>query len=305
VALLALCISSPVYARGGADVLAEIFFRVLLEGMAHSIPGPAPVPVPVPVGPVVPLVIPNPQGSNFDDGRGARLKDQALGYLPPYQAPTFRVRSFTRSFYTMVGGPAQDASQLVLQDGIEDPAVTVSEDLGAAISRHYGSHDVGLMQPPAPSTTTAPVAATQPGTTLGSGFALQVSTTHWELKSVSSNPIHILYGVSHYGVYYDAKFQLTDQRDGSLLAAGDCDVGPGATDPAPTYAEAMADGGQRLNAMLQAAAHECALQMEEDGLGIRYPADPEVKSGPPLRAADQGHSSILLSAPSDSRLDPV
>ena len=113
------------------------------------------------------------------------------------------------------------------------------------------------------------------------GFALRVSTTHWELKSVSSNPIHILYGVSHYGIYYDAEFQLTDRRDGSLLAAGDCDVGPAATDPAPTYDEALADGGRKLGEMLQAAAHQCALQMEEDYLGIHLGQSQELKLGTP------------------------
>jgi hypothetical protein len=266
-ALLVFAISPPVYARGGADIFAEIFFRVLIEGMARGLPGPAPVPVRA--VPVVPLVIPDPQGTTFGGATSARLKGQELGYLPPYQPPAFRVRNFTRSFYTVVGGSAKDADPLLRQDGIADPAATVSADLVAAVSRHYGSRDAGLMQPPASFTTVAPAATSQAVASMGSGFTLQVSTTHWELKSVSSNPIHILYGVSHYGIYYDARFQLTDRRDGSLLAAGDCDVGPSATDPAPSYDAALADGGQRLGEMLQAAAHQCALQMEEDYLGIR------------------------------------
>jgi hypothetical protein len=277
-ALLALSLSSPAYARGGADVFAEIFFRVLLEGLARSIPAPTPTPVPVPTGPVVPLVIPNPQGA-FGGDSSARLKDQMLGYLSPYQAPTFRVRSFTRSFYTMVGGSAKDADPLLRQDGIADPAMTVSADLVAAVSRHYGSRDAGPVPAPEASSTSASAAVSQATEPQASGFALRVSTTHWELKSVSSNPVHILYGVSHYGIYYDAKFQLTDRRDGSLLAAGDCDVGPGATDPAPTYDEALADGGQKLGEMLQAAAHQCALQMEEDYLGIHLWQASELKLG--------------------------
>jgi hypothetical protein len=254
---------------------------MLLEGMAHPPPPVAviaPVEMPVAAGPLVPLVIPDPDAKIRPDP-SARLKDQELGYYPPSPAPSFRVRNFTRSFYTMVGGSAKDASQVVEQDGIADPALTVSDDLVAIISRHYGSHDVGLMQVPAEATTpTTAAAPDDPGASLGSGFALQVNTTQWELKSVSSNPIHILYGVSHYGVYYDARFQLVDRRDGSILAEGDCDVGPAATDPAPTYSETMDDGGKQLNDMMQAAAHECARSIAREYLGIILP--PPAKPAP-------------------------
>jgi hypothetical protein len=271
-----LLVSSPVYARGGADILAEIFLRVLLEGMARGIapPPPAPVPAPVPVvgAAIVPLVIPDPDAKIRPDP-SLRLKDQELGYYPPEQAPTFRVRDFTRTFYTMVGGSAKDASQLLEQDGIDDPAVTVSDDLTAIIARHYDGHDVGLVQEPTAGTETAPAAAmADPGAPLGSGFALQVNTTHWELKSVSANPLHIMYGVNHYGIYYDAHFRLMDRRDGSILAEGDCSTGPAATDPAPTYDEAMADGGKQLSGMMQSAAHECARSMAKEYLGINLPS---------------------------------
>jgi hypothetical protein len=271
--LIGVLVSSPAYAHGGGEVFAEIFLRILLEGMTHPIAPPVPVPtgMPVAAGPIVPLVIPDPEAKVRPDP-SLRLKDQQLGYFPPDAPPSFRVRNFTRSFYTMVGGSAKDASQVVQQDGIADPALTVSDDLVVIIARHYGGHDVGLMQPPSAGTEVAPAAASHdPAAPLGTGFALQVNTTHWELKSVSSNPIHVLYGVSHYGVYYDASFQLTDRRDGSILAEGDCDVGPSAMDAAPTYDEAMADGGKQLSDMMQTAAHECARSMAKEYLGIDLP----------------------------------
>jgi len=31
---------------------------------------------------------------------------------------------------------------------------------------------------------------------------MQVTTTYWEMKAVSVNPIHIGYGLQHYGIYY-------------------------------------------------------------------------------------------------------
>jgi len=58
------------------------------------------------------------------------------------------------------------------------------------------------------------------------GFLMQVTTTYWEMKAVSVNPIHIGYGLQHYGIYYKAKFRLLDRRDGSVLAYGHCDESP-------------------------------------------------------------------------------
>ncbi len=277
-ALVALITSMPAHAHGGGGLFAEIFVRILLEGMiAHPAPAAAvePAVVPIAAGPIVPLVIPDPDARVRADPT-ALLKDQALGYFPPSSSPpAFRVRNFTRSFYTMVGGPAKDASQLIEQDDIADPALTVSDDMVVIIARHYASHDVGLVLSPTVIATPAPAAASaakdDPAAPLGSGFAVQVKTTYWELKSVSSNPVHILYGVSHYGVYYDASFQLINRRDGSIVVAGDCSVGPGATDPAPTYEEAMADGGKRLSDMMQTAAHECARSMAKEYLAINLP----------------------------------
>jgi hypothetical protein len=276
-ALVALITSMPAYAHGGGGLFAEIFVRILLEGMiAHPAPAAVlePAAIPVAAGPIVPLVIPDPEARVRSDP-SARIKDQAVGYLPPDAPPTFRVRNFTRSFYTMVGGPAKDASQLIEQDRITDPALTVSDDLVVIVARHYAGHDVGLMLSPTiiatPAPATVSVAKSDPGAPLGEGFAVHVTTTHWELKAVSSNPLHILYGVSHYGVYYDASFQLTDQRDGSIVAEGDCSVGPGATDPAPTYDEAMADGGKQLSDMMQSAAHQCARSMAKEYLAINLP----------------------------------
>lgn len=253
--------SAPAHAHGNGGAALE-FLRIFLEVVARApLQGPpppaAPVPVPVRTPAPAPEVVftPNPE---------VRLKGQDVGFLPPGRGVDFEVRDFGRSFYTLVGGSASDATGLVQQDGLPDPALTVGDDLAQAVSRHYDAHYVGLESAYVPD-------AAAPGAPLGSGFTTEVTTTYWEMKAVSINPIHIGYGLHHYGVYYHAKFKLIDRRDGSILASGKCDEAP-PTWGAPTYDEALADGGKRLKDMMQAVGHQCALDIENDYLSIRMPA---------------------------------
>ena len=270
-AALAAAVTAPaVSAKGVPDAVAEVLLRLTFDILTqpHPVaPPPGPVVVPVEYAPQTMAVAPLQLQEVITPDPSARLKDQEITYqsLAPHEP--FRVRDFSRTFVTAVGGSAKDATELVMQDQLQDPAVIVADDLAQAVSRHYSGHYIGLA--PAPSTAPQPAAA--PGVPLGSGFLVEVYTLHWEMKAVSINPLHISYGMNHYGVYYDAKFRLLDKKDGSVLASGKCDSGPSASDPAPSYEEALADGGKRLKQMLEKAGHECALSAEEEYLGIRMP----------------------------------
>lgn len=197
-------------------------------------------------------------------GTSVRLKDQSLNYVLPTKPQGFQLRSFKRSFYTLLGGSAEDGADITTQDEIPDPALEVSQDVETAMALHYSTHDAGPISAPPAALAATPAA---PG---ASGYILQVTTTYWELKAVSINPIHIGYGLRHYGVYYDASLRLVDSRDGNVLASGKCDVSP-PIQGAPTLEEALADNGKRLREMSQAAAQECALAIEDDYLGIHTP----------------------------------
>lgn len=260
----------PVSAHGVPDAVAQVLLRLMFDILTqpHPVaPPPGPVVVPVQYVPQTMAVAPLQLQEVITPDPSARLKDQEITFKPSAAIEPFRVRDFRRTFVTAVGGSAKDATELVMQDQLQDPAVTVADDLAQAVSRHYSGRYAGL----APAPTTAPQPAAAPGAPLGSGFVVEVTTTHWEMKAVSINPLHISYGMNHYGVYYDARFRLLDRKDGSVLASGRCDSGPSATDPAPSYEEALADGGKRLKEMLETAGHECALSAEEEYLGIRMP----------------------------------
>ncbi len=251
-------------AHGDLSVVAEFLLRILLSTSLNQ-PVVAPVPAVCGVAAVEAprmLVIPTPPqpGSapaaapTVWDHEMAEFKGQDMYSTTP-ESTAFRTRSFTRSLYTMLGGSATDASQLATQDGFQDPATAVSAGLATAMSDHYRFHDAG------------PLHVLAPGEAPPTGLVLEVKTTYWELKSVSINPIHLATGLNHYGVYYHAEFHLKDSQNGAVYARGDCDVSPPRQD-APTYQEAMADGGARIKQMLQSAAVECIADIETDYLGF-------------------------------------
>lgn len=222
----------------------HVFFRIT----GHVIVNLPPPPIPVGAQPASEQPLSGPIEVSMEADLAPALNDRPLQDVPAGENQDLRVRGFLRSFYTLVGGPAWDARELVRQDGLVDPGQAVSDDIAAALARTYGVKDG------APAVT-------------GPGLVMRVTTTHWEMKSVSINPLHLIYGMTHYGVYYQATFTLVDQRNSAVVASGDCDVSP-EVKGAPTYSEAMANDGARLKDMLAADAAECAAGIEQDFLGI-------------------------------------
>src|SRR5690242_7421802 len=170
VALAALLPAPPAAARSVADDVADILLRATLEALLQPGPHVANPYAPVP-GPITPIelqvvIIPDPS---------VRMKDEAVAYQSSVPADPFRVRDFSRTFVTAVGGSAKDASALVQQDGLQDPAMVVGDDLAQAISRHYGGRYAGA----APAAVTVPGPAAAPGAPLGDGFLVEVTTLHW------------------------------------------------------------------------------------------------------------------------------
>src|SRR5882724_2116267 len=128
---LAALVAAPAHASHASDEVAEVFLRIFLDGITQPAPQPQTPPTP-----------PDPEVVIQADPT-ARLKDQEVSYLSPSGQPAFLVRDFKRSFITLMGGPATDATSLVVQDQVPDPAAAVSVDLDAAIARHYGTRDIG------------------------------------------------------------------------------------------------------------------------------------------------------------------
>ena len=253
----ALLLPLPVAAHGGGGAVLRVLLEILGDGLRIAGPPPAPaVPAPVPViVPVVPAAEPQPTDLFRDAGR---LKDQDLLRVPPPDPKPLLMRDFTRSFYTMFGGSAADASALTQQDGLRDPAQMVSTGLAGVLTQQFGMRDAGSI----PAVDTPPA--------VSAGYVLEVVTTRWELKSVSINPLHIVYGLGHYGIYYKARFRLTSRHDGSTAAKGDCDESPD-REGAPTLDEALAGDGALIKGMLQSAAAACVADIEADYFHIPKP----------------------------------
>lgn len=244
---LLLPIQAEAHGGGAAAVLVRLILEIAADTLRHGAPvpgGPAPAPVPV----LIP-VSPSPPGPPTEiplaqDRNPSQLRGQDLLHVTPMTPSPLLVRDFTRSFYTLVGGSAAEATGLMQQDGIEDPAPSVSAGLVGVLTSQFGMRDAGAV-----ASVDAPPAAVP-------GYVLEVITTHWELKSVSINPLHIVYGMRHYGIYYHAKFRLLSRKDGSVMSMGYCDESP-AVKGAPTYDQSLADGGKLIKDMLRTAASGC------------------------------------------------
>jgi len=258
--LFALLVPLQVEARGGGGVLLRILLQVIADGFSVPPPPPprvAPVPVVIPVE-SAPAPEPPSERALDPDQVVAALKDQELRAVPPAQPKPFLMRDFNRSFYTILGGSAADGSGLVRQDALQDPAVSVSSGLVQVLTQQFGMRDGGSI----PSVDAPPAASP--------GYVLEVVTTRWELKSVSINPLHLVYGMSHYGVYYHAKFRLTSRHDGRVASTGSCDESP-ENAGAPTLDETLAGDGKLLKDMLQSVAQQCVSDIEADYFHIPKP----------------------------------
>lgn len=260
-------------ANAGLDkALTDILLRPIVDITLQMLLGPKPPPPPAQSVPAQLNTLPQPQTVALVPAAGVatasdvvppidmntRLKDQQLYRATPPMRDELRTRTFFRSFFTLLGGSARNAADLRHQDDLDDPAPAVSQNLSAAMQQRYTVHDAGT------------VAADGEGVGPVSGLVLEVETTHWELKSVSINPLHIFSGIRHYGIYYHAKFRLTDQHAGTVVAFGECDESPD-REGAPTYDEAIADHGALMKQLLQQVATRCAQDIESDYLQFPPP----------------------------------
>ncbi len=163
------------------------------------------------------------------------------------EMPSFSAATPGKASFALVGAFAmlEAGDKIVKEDGIEDPAVRIGEELLQALASGYAMRIVGNAE----VATTAEVpklAQLYPMADL----VLDVQTVSWSFVYFPTN-------WTHYRVVYNVQLHLIDTKRSALLADGHCERVPAETRDAPTYDQLLEDHGARLKQELKAAAEHC------------------------------------------------
>ncbi len=163
------------------------------------------------------------------------------------EMPSFSAATPGKASFALVGAFAmlEAGDKIVKEDGIEDPAVRIGEDLLQAIAASNGMRIVSNDEI-AVTAEVSKLAKQYPMADL----VLDVETVSWSFVYFPTN-------WTHYRVVYNVQLHLIDTKRATLLADGHCAHVPSETRDAPTYEQLLEDHGARLKQELAAAADQC------------------------------------------------
>ncbi len=171
--------------------------------------------------------------------KGDLLWERSIG-AKTGSTPSFYADTPGRRTFGILGvmAMAVEGNRLVRDYGLEDPAVTLSEELIASLAiqnrmRTSSRTDADVM--------------------------LEVKTINWDFRPYRNDPDDLF-------VVYSARVNLVDRRDGQVIASGKCRAGRERTGDSATLQELLADNANRLRQELREAAHECAQRIKGDTL---------------------------------------
>jgi hypothetical protein len=173
--------------------------------------------------------------------------------------PDFAAMTPGKAMFAVVGAIAMISAgnSLVAEDGIEDPAGAIGEQLRQALVVKHGLVAAAGTGPVADTTDTAKLAALYSS----ADYVLDVQTINW---SFVYQP-HL--GTQHFRVIYSVKVRLIDTHKANLLAEAFCvrkddnDTNP------PTYDELLANHAEILKAKLREHANDCVGELKQKLLG--------------------------------------
>jgi hypothetical protein len=231
-------------ANGTSDAIAEIVFRILIDGAADAAsPGAA----------RRPGLLPPEQG--------LALHGQ---YLTWAANPPSDLHAWVSDWSWVIGPlPARHAGRTIMQqDGIDDPAETINDTLMKALADRYGVRPTpeGLPVTDPVDLVTARQSAT-PAPDAPVRYALNVRVVDWSLSRFSAHP-------KQYYLRLAVVVRLVDVRQAEILAQGSCDINPGYIGTDPTADEMLAEQGKLLKQQLQAEVDECTQDLEAGTFGI-------------------------------------
>ncbi|WP_052046420.1 hypothetical protein [Candidatus Paracaedibacter symbiosus] len=172
--------------------------------------------------------------------------------------PSFAAITAGKAMFGALGAMAMiDAGNTVVaENGIEDPAIQVSQELGRLLGERL-SIPVVLAQHELTSTKPSEIAKQYPG----AGLILDVQTVNWSFGYFPSD-------WDNYRVIYSMKLRLVDASTGKAVAEGFCARVPKDNAGAPSREQLLADKASELKTRLRNAASECGEELKRGTLGL-------------------------------------
>jgi len=164
-----------------------------------------------------------------------------------------------KAMFAVLGAVAMEESgkTIVAENGIEDPATTVSRALLAAAESHYGIVTAPMGPVPIDTTDISQLARAAKG----ADFLLDVQSYGQSFNAFPTD-------WSHYWVSSIINVRLIDVPKAKLIAEGHCAVDTLNDASHPTRAELLADKAARLKAILDAQSAQCASKFKREVLRI-------------------------------------
>lgn len=244
--LASMLLMCPAVASGASDAVAEIVFRILLDGAANAAFGnDQPVRRPG-------LLRPE---------QGLALHGQ---YLTWAVNPPSDLHAWVSDWQWVMGPlPAHyQGRKLVRQDGINDPAEEINDTLVKALTDRYGAKPTLEGWPVTdPVDMVSASQSARPVPDAPVRYALNVRVVDWSLSRFTSHP-------KQYYVRLAVVVRLIDVQQAEILAQGSCDIDPGYIETDPTAVEMLAEQGKLLKQQLQAEVDECTQDLEAGTFGI-------------------------------------
>ncbi|MDP1738239.1 MAG: hypothetical protein Q8L23_12480 [Caulobacter sp.] len=194
------------------------------------------------------------------------MSNQTISYTdwptPPFTATTSGGVA-VGALFGAVGGAAMAirainmGNELVKVNQIADPADSMALSLTNALATST-SATVGGPITPAGGKPQDIAASAQPAR-----YVVDVRTIGW-------GTMYYLADLTRYGVVYQARMQVIDTTNNTVVAEAFCLQRPakGEAASAPTYDELVADGAVRLKALLAAAGETCAAKFRTEALKL-------------------------------------
>jgi hypothetical protein len=171
--------------------------------------------------------------------------------------PDFAAMTAGKAMFGLVGAVAMISAgnRIVTDNGIEDPAPFVADQLRQALKVKYGLLTAAGPAPLTNSTDTRKLASLY---SVGD-FVLDVQTVNW---SFLYRP-----NLTHYRVMYSVKVRLIDTRAAKLMAEAFCYRKDDDDRNPPTHEELLVNQASLLKTRLHDDATECADELTKKLLG--------------------------------------
>ncbi|MCG8546275.1 MAG: hypothetical protein MJE12_18915 [Alphaproteobacteria bacterium] len=188
------------------------------------------------------------------DKGDAHLRNHNV-YMVKEAPPSFGAITASKGMFAALGAVAAHSagSEMVRENGIEDPAIIVEQRIVRHIHAKFGAKGIGRVldytEKDKPSDGEWNAVAGP------NSVIVDVETRGWNFWYFPAT-------WTRYRVGYSAVLRLIDGETGQVLSQYTCGISaPDSADAAPTYDEMMADRAALLKKMLAERADQCADQM--------------------------------------------